>query len=162
MATKKMMLSEQTIPPTPLPRIRLLVVDDEYHFEILLMQKFRHKIQQGEYEFYFSQSGQNALDVFKEHPDIELVITDINMPGMDGITLLKEIQRLYPQTKTMVMSAYSDEKRRDGAHQAGAIKFITKPISLKNLESTIEETIEEIVAERTNHAGTAACLPSAP
>ncbi|MDC0345011.1 response regulator [Alphaproteobacteria bacterium] len=124
------------------PRIRLLVVDDESHLEILLAQKFRQKIKAGEYQFFFAQNGNEALSCMSQNPGIDLVITDINMPEMDGITLLRRLQNKYEKTKTMVMSAYSDEKSRHHAQQAGAIKFITKPISLKELEDTIEATIE--------------------
>ena len=125
------------------PRIKFLVVDDEAHMEILLAQKFRNKIASGEYGFYFAHSGKKALQILSQNRDIDLVITDINMPEMDGFTFLRHLKENFPIIRRMVMSAYGDDQHHEMAEKAGATQFITKPISLKALEETIESTIIE-------------------
>ncbi len=123
--------------------IRVLIVDDESHLEILLNQKFRKKIREGKYELVFARNGFDALKKMKGADDFDLVITDINMPEMDGFTLLSEIHQKYPTLQTMVMSAYGDEKSRNTAKASGASKFITKPIKLSELEETLDQVCEQ-------------------
>ena len=91
--------------------IKILSVDDELDLELLLTQYFRRKIRKGEYEFYFAHNGVEAMQMLLQHPDIDIVLSDINMPEMDGLTLLKKIKdRNNPALKVVMVSAYGDMK----------------------------------------------------
>ena len=120
-------------------------VDDEPDMELLIRQKFRKKIKNGEYEFVFAENGLEALTKLIEHPDIGIILTDINMPEMDGLTLLTKINELKnPTLKTVIVSAYGDMENIRTAMNRGAFDFATKPIDFEDLEITIKKTIEQV------------------
>lgn len=124
---------------------KILVVDDEPDLEALIVQKFRGKIKSGEYEFLFARDGYEALTVIANNSSINLVLTDINMPGMDGLTLLTKINELNNKLlKSIIVSAYGDMDNIRTAMNRGAYDFITKPIDLKDLEITIDKSLKEI------------------
>lgn len=124
---------------------KILVVDDEPDLQMLMLQKFRTKVRNKEYEFLFAEDGREALNKLEEHPDLCLVLSDINMPKMDGLTLLNEIQQLSrSDVKTVMVSAYGDMENIRTAMNRGAYDFVTKPIDFSDLETTIEKTLREI------------------
>ncbi|MBI5647545.1 MAG: SpoIIE family protein phosphatase [Ignavibacteriae bacterium] len=122
--------------------LKILVVDDEPDLELLIRQRFRKKIQQKELEFVFAPNGVEALNVLEREPDVEILLTDINMPQMDGLTLLSRLreQVINPILKSIVVSAYGDMENIRTAMNRGAFDFITKPIDFNDLEITIEKT----------------------
>jgi len=124
---------------------KILSVDDELDLELLLTQYFRRKIRKGEYEFYFSHNGIEALQKMLEHPDIDIVLSDINMPEMDGLTLLKKLNdRHNPALKVIMVSAYGEMSNIRTAMNNGAFDFAMKPIDLDDLQVTIDKAISEI------------------
>lgn len=124
---------------------RILVVDDEPDLQTLINQKFRSKIKSKEYEFKFAGNGAEALEKISGDGTIDLILTDINMPVMDGLTLLTRINELNHKTlKSVIVSAYGDMENIRTAMNRGAYDFITKPIDLKDLEVTIEKSLKEI------------------
>lgn len=124
---------------------KILVVDDEPDLQMLMMQKFRHKVRSKEYEFMFAENGREALDKISENSEISLVLSDINMPKMDGLTLLNELQDLQRNDlKAIMVSAYGDMENIRTAMNRGAYDFVTKPIDFNDLETTIEKTLKEI------------------
>lgn len=125
--------------------IKILSVDDEAPIELLLKQFFRRKIRSGEYEFFFARNGVEALAVLDEHPDIEIVLCDINMPEMDGLTLLAKLnERRNLAMRVIMVSAYGDMKNIRLAMNNGAFDFATKPIDMDDLALTIEKAIGQI------------------
>ena len=125
--------------------IKILSVDDELDLELLLTQYFRRKIRKGEYEFVFAHNGLEALTMMVKHPDIEIILSDINMPEMDGLTLLAKINEMRnPALKVIMVSAYGDMGNIRQAMNNGAFDFATKPIDLDDLSVTIEKAIEQI------------------
>ncbi len=124
---------------------RILVVDDEPDLQELIRQKFRNKIKANEYEFHFAENGAEALEKISNDRTIDLILTDINMPVMDGLTLLSKINELNNKLlKSIIVSAYGDMENIRTAMNRGAYDFITKPIDLKDLEITIEKSLKEI------------------
>jgi class 3 adenylate cyclase/FixJ family two-component response regulator len=121
---------------------KILVVDDEADLEILIKQKFRKKIRAQEYEFLFAINGKDALVKINENPEVDIVLSDINMPEMDGLTLLSELHELSPLIKSVIVSAYGDMDNIRTAMNRGAFDFITKPINFEDLTITMEKTIE--------------------
>ncbi|MBT8289303.1 MAG: response regulator, partial [Muriicola sp.] len=105
-----------------------------------IKQKFRKKIRQKEYEFLFAENGQVALEKMKENPDVDIVLSDINMPIMDGLTLLTKLNELSPLIKSVIVSAYGDMDNIRTAMNRGAFDFITKPINFEDLSITMEKT----------------------
>jgi len=125
--------------------VKILSVDDEMDLELLLTQYFRRKIRKGEYEFYFAHNGLEALTTLIKHPDIEIILSDINMPEMDGLTLLTKINEMRnPALKCIMVSAYGDMGNIRQAMNNGAFDFATKPIDLDDLSLTIEKAIAQI------------------
>ena len=125
--------------------IKILSVDDEAPIELLLKQFFRRTIRSGEYEFFFARNGVEALAVLDEHPDIEIVLCDINMPEMDGLTLLAKLnERRNLAMRVIMVSAYGDMKNIRLAMNNGAFDFATKPIDMDDLALTIEKAIGQI------------------
>jgi len=125
--------------------VKIMVVDDEVDLEPLIMQKFRRQVRDGKYNFVFAHNGLEALTKLIEEPDIRLVLSDINMPEMDGLTLLTKLKELKnPWLKTVIVSAYGDMENIRTAMNRGAFDFLTKPISFDDLEITINKTLEEI------------------
>lgn len=119
---------------------KILVVDDEADLEILVKQKFRKKIRENIYEFVFAQNGVEALERITEHPDVTVVLSDINMPIMDGLTLLSRLPEANPVLKAVVVSAYGDMQNIRTAMNRGAFDFVTKPVDFDDLELTIDKT----------------------
>ena len=124
--------------------IKILVVDDETDLEVLIKQKFRKKIREQEYEFIFAENGRQALDQLKEHNDVDIVLSDINMPEMDGLTLLSKISEQYSLLKSIIISAYGDMENIRTAMNRGAFDFITKPVNFQDLEVTMNKTIYHV------------------
>lgn len=123
----------------------ILVVDDEPDLQMLILQKFRKQIEKEKYEFCFAEDGKEALEMLAENSSVSLILTDINMPRMDGLTLLQKVQDLErPALKTVIVTAYGDMDNIRTAMNHGAYDFVTKPIDFDDLEVTIENTIEEI------------------
>ena len=123
---------------------KILVADDETDLEVLIRQKFRQKIREQQYEFVFAINGNDALKKMQEHPDVSITLTDINMPEMDGLTLLTKLNELSPLTKTVMVSAYGDMDNIRTAMNRGAFDFITKPVNFEDLELTMEKTIRHV------------------
>ena len=111
----------------------ILVVDDEPDLEALILQKFRHKIRDGAIRFLFARDGVEALAALKANGQIDLVVTDINMPRMDGLSLLQKLQENEKQVSTIVVSAYGDMSNIPTAMNRGAFDFVTKPIDFHGL-----------------------------
>ena len=125
--------------------VKILSVDDETDLELLLSQYFRRKIRNGEYEFFFAHNGLEALQVLLKHPDISIILSDINMPEMDGLTLLAKINEMrIPSLKCIMVSAYGDMDNIRQAMNGGAFDFATKPIDLDDLQRTIDKAVEQI------------------
>lgn len=123
---------------------KILVADDEADLEILIRQKFRQKIRERQYEFVFAINGQDALEKMQLHPDVSIVLSDINMPEMDGLTLLTRLGESNPLTKTVMVSAYGDMDNIRTAMNRGAFDFVTKPVNFEDLELTMEKTIRHV------------------
>ncbi|WAL61360.1 AAA-like domain-containing protein [Thermocoleostomius sinensis] len=123
---------------------KILVVDDESDLEILIRQKFRKQIRQQELNFVFARNGLEALQKVQEEPDIDVVLTDINMPEMDGLTLLTELKAAHPLIKAVIVSAYGDMENIRAAMNRGAFDFLTKPIDFQDLEITTSKTLEYV------------------
>jgi adenylate cyclase len=123
---------------------KILVADDETDLEVLIRQKFRQKIRDQQYEFVFAVNGNDALEKMQQHPDIAIVLSDINMPEMDGLTLLTKLSEAAPLTKTVMVSAYGDMDNIRTAMNRGAFDFVTKPVNFEDLEVTMEKTIRYV------------------
>lgn len=125
--------------------IKILSVDDEAPLELLMRQYFRRKIRNGEYEFFFAHNGLEALSILYNNPDIEIILSDINMPEMDGLTLLAKVNEMRnPALRVIMVSAYGDMKNIREAMNNGAFDFATKPIDMDDLSLTIEKAIAQI------------------
>lgn len=125
--------------------VKILSVDDELDLEVLLTQYFRRQIRKGEYEFAFAHNGLEALQKLLETPDFDIILSDINMPEMDGLTLLAKVNELKnPAMKCIMVSAYGDMDNIRSAMNKGAFDFATKPIDLDDLSRTIEKVIEQV------------------
>lgn len=124
---------------------KILVVDDEPDLELLINQKFRREIKENKYNFIFANNGVDALKKLTADSEIELVLTDINMPEMDGLTLLKKIKDLEnPLMHSVIVSAYGDILNIRTAMNGGAFDFIVKPIDLNDLEITIKKAVDNL------------------
>ncbi|BBB98490.1 YesN/AraC family two-component response regulator [Bradyrhizobium elkanii] len=122
----------------------ILVVDDEPDLEALVLQKFRRQIRDGQVSFVFAHDGLEALQSIEAHPDVDLVVSDINMPRMDGLSLLAKLQEAEEKKSTIIVSAYGDMSNIRTAMNRGAFDFLTKPIDFADLETTIQKTIRHI------------------
>ena len=127
---------------------KILIVDDEPDLEVLIRQRFRRSIRSGEFEFLFAHNGVQALEKLRENWDIAVMLTDINMPQMDGLTLLNELEQLNEETghltKAVVVSAYGDMENIRTAMNRGAFDFLTKPIDFQDVEITIKKTLDYV------------------
>src|SRR6266436_5589760 len=123
---------------------QILVVDDEPDLELLVRQRFRRQIRDKEFEFHFSHNGEEALQTLEIRPHMDLVLSDINMPVMDGLTLLGRLNEGHKKLRAVVVSAYGDMPNIRTAMNRGAIDFLTKPIDLNDLEITIKKTLDDI------------------
>lgn len=123
---------------------KILVVDDEPDLEILIRQKFRKRIRQQELHFIFAHNGLEALFKIQSEPDIDIVLTDINMPEMDGLTLLTKLSEQHSIIKAIIISAYGDIENIRIAMNRGAFDFLTKPIDFQDLEITTNKTLQYV------------------
>ncbi len=122
---------------------KILVVDDEPQVERLILQLFRRQVRKKEYEFAFARNGKEALDMLEQDDDIEMVLSDLNMPEMDGLTFLARLKEAKPDMKAVIVSAYGDMKNIREAMNLGAFDFVTKPIEFEDLTTTIQKTLKE-------------------
>ena len=125
-------------------KYKVLVVDDEEEVEPMFRQRMRREIRGGRYEFIFARSGLEAMGVLDERSDIDMVITDINMPEMDGLELLEQLNQGNPDLRSVILSAYGDMTNIRTAMNHGAFDFITKPVDFDDLRVTIERTLKNI------------------
>src|SRR6202162_5863658 len=122
----------------------ILVVDDEPDLEALVLQKFRRQIRDGAMQFVFAHDGIEALASIEQHPHVDMVVSDINMPRMDGLSLLQKLQEGEDKKSTIIVSAYGDMNNIRIAMNRGAFDFLTKPIDFGDLEMTIDKTIRHV------------------
>ncbi len=127
---------------------KILVVDDEPDLELLLRQKFRRQIRKGVLTLVFAQNGVEALKQLEAHADVDMVLSDINMPQMDGLTLLNQLNELNRDLRAVIVTAYGDMKNIRTAMNRGAFDFITKPIDFQDLEATIAKTLAHLEVMR--------------
>ena len=132
------MASAQDIPAES---YKILVVDDEPDLEPLILQRMRRNIRSGRYAFVFAHNGIEALEVLHRDSDIDMVVSDINMPQMDGLTLLEQIPKVDPNIRSVIVSAYGDMRNIRTAMNRGAFDFVTKPLDFEDLQITIERTL---------------------
>ena len=125
----------------PTESYKILVVDDEPDLEPLILQRMRRNIRAGRYSFVFAHNGVEALEVLRSDPDIDMVVSDINMPQMDGLTLLEQIPKVDPNIRSIIVSAYGDMRNIRTAMNRGAFDFVTKPLDFEDLQITIERTL---------------------
>lgn len=121
---------------------KILVADDEADLELLIRQKFRQQIREQQYDFLFASNGNEALKKIQDNPDVEVILSDINMPEMDGLTLLGKLKDINPLVKAVMVSAYGDMENIRVAMNRGAFDFVTKPVNFADLEITIKKTID--------------------
>ncbi len=130
------------IPNAEKQPVRILVVDDESDLELLIRQHYRKEIKENTYLFTFARNGQEALEIIHEHPqEIDLILTDINMPEIDGLTLLSQLEHEDLILKPIIVSAYGDMANIRKAMNLGAFDFITKPINFEDMDITLKKTI---------------------
>ncbi len=130
------------------PPYKILVVDDEPDLEPLMLQRMRRNIRRGQYTFVFARNGVQALDRLHEEDDIDMVVSDINMPEMDGLTLLQQIPKVDPNIRSIIVSAYGDMENIRTAMNRGAFDFVTKPIDFRDLRVTIDRTLQHLMEWR--------------
>jgi adenylate cyclase len=131
---------------------KILVVDDEADLELLVKQKFRRKIRENIYEFVFAHNGEDALQKLLEHPDVDVMLSDINMPVMDGLTLLNRLAESNAILKAVMVSAYGDMQNIRTAMNRGAFDFVCKPVDFEDLDVTIEKTLLHVLQTRATLA----------
>lgn len=119
----------------------ILVVDDESDVSSMVSQRFRKRIRTGELTFIFAEDGVDALEKLEIQPHVDMVVSDISMPRMDGLTLISQVKEKYPLIKSVIVSAYGNMDNIRHAMNNGAFDFLTKPLSLKDLESTVNKTL---------------------
>jgi class 3 adenylate cyclase len=122
----------------------ILFVDDEPDLQALVLQKFRRQIREGAVTVIFAHDGIEALESIERHPQVDMVVSDINMPRMDGLSLLQKLQEAEDKKSTIIVSAYGDMSNIRTAMNRGAFDFLTKPIDFGDLEATIEKTIRHV------------------
>ncbi len=130
--------------------IKILVVDDEEDQEDLILQRFSGKPFLRGFEFVFARNGLEALKIIRDDPEIEIALIDINMPEMDGLTLLEKSKAYNPMLGSVILSAYGDMSNIRTAMNRGAFDFLTKPIDLADLEITLKKTISQVRQLREN------------
>jgi len=121
--------------------VSILIVDDEPDVADLFRQRFRREARQGTYVLHFAASGEEALDKLagEIEPQLIVILSDINMPGMDGLALLREIKLRQPDLPVMMVTAYGDDERRRRASEYGASEFITKPVDFDALKQQLRQ-----------------------
>ena len=120
---------------------KILIVDDEPDLDRLMRLRLRRRVRAGQIELLSARNGVEALDVLAAHADVSLAICDINMPQMDGLTLLERLQRQHPDVRAIMISAYSDSTHRRSALIRGAIDFLCKPLDFRALESLLDRLL---------------------
>jgi CheY-like chemotaxis protein len=127
-------------PRSNLMSFSILIVDDEPDIADLFRQRFRREVRQEQYVLHFAGSGEEALRRLAEiHPELIVILSDINMPGMDGLELLGEIRRLRPDLPVLMVTAYGDDERRRRASDLGASEFLTKPVDFDHLKTQLRQ-----------------------
>ena len=121
---------------------RVLVVDDEPDVQVMFKQRMRREVRAGMYELFFAQSGLEALEVLRENPGIQLILTDLNMPGMDGMELLGALGESWPEVQAIVVSAYGDPQRINEARERGAQDFVVKPVDFSDLKEMLLSSLD--------------------
>ncbi len=129
-------------------KVKILVVDDEVDLEQLMLQQMRREIRRGRYSFEFAHNGVEALERLREEPDFDIVLSDINMPVMDGLTMLEQIPDVNPNIRAVMVSAYGDMENIRTAMNRGAFDFVTKPIDFEDLKVTVKRTVENLLLWR--------------
>ena len=121
--------------------VSILIVDDESDVAELFRQRFRREVRQGTYVLHFAMSSEEALAKLdgEIEPQLIVILSDINMPGMDGLALLREVKRRHPDLPVMMVTAYGDNERRQRAEQYGASEFITKPVDFDTLKAQLRQ-----------------------
>ena len=121
--------------------VGILVVDDESDVAELFRQRFRRDVRQGTYVLHFAASGEEALEQLagEIQPELIVILSDINMPGMDGLTLLGEVRKRFPDLPVMMITAYGDDERRRRADDLGAADFLTKPVDFEQLKAQLRQ-----------------------
>ncbi|AUX27714.1 protein kinase [Sorangium cellulosum] len=127
---------------------KILVVDDEPDMQLLVKMHFRRNKRGADYELVFADHGQHALEELRRHPDIDVVVTDINMPVMDGLSLLERLPEVNPLARTVIVSAYGDMANIRRAMNRGAFDFLCKPLDFSDLETTLEKTLRSVEQHR--------------
>jgi serine/threonine protein kinase/class 3 adenylate cyclase len=127
---------------------KILVVDDEPDVESMMRQRFRKQLRASTYELLFAANGEEALERLRQHPDTDVVISDINMPRMDGLSLLARIAEVHPLVKVLIISAYSDMDNIRTAMNRGAFDFLVKPLDFQDLEATLAKTLKHVTELR--------------
>ena len=119
--------------------VSILIVDDEPDVAALFRQQFRHEVRRGLYVLHFAHSGEAALAMLGDgiRPELIVILSDINMPGMDGLTLLGEIKRRWPELRVIMVTAYGDDERRRLASEGGAADFLAKPVDFEFLKQQL-------------------------
>ena len=121
---------------------QVLVVDDEPDVQVMFQQRMRREVRAGVYELFFAQSGLEALEVLRDNPGIRLILTDLNMPGMDGMELLGALGESWPEVQSIVVSAYGDPGRMDEARERGAQGFVVKPVNFGELKEMLLSSLD--------------------
>jgi CheY-like chemotaxis protein len=121
--------------------VSILVVDDEPDVALLFRQQFRREVRQGTYVVHIANSGEMALDQLANgiEPTLIVILSDINMPGMDGLQLLDEVEQRHPDLPVMMVTAYGDDERRRRASDLGAVEFVTKPVDFDHLKAQLRQ-----------------------
>ncbi|MBV8505702.1 MAG: response regulator [Alphaproteobacteria bacterium] len=123
----------------------ILIVDDEPDIADLFRQRFRREVRQGQYVLHFADSGEEALRRLAEiHPELIVILSDINMPGMDGLELLRQVRRLRPELPVLMVTAYGDDERRHRADELGAADFLTKPVDFDQLKQQLVQLMRPL------------------
>ena len=119
--------------------VSILIVDDEPDVAEMFRQRFRREARQGTYVLHFAASAEEALDKLENgvRPELIVILSDINMPGMDGLSLLREIKTRRPELPVMMVTAYGDDERRRQATEAGALEFLSKPVDFDLLKEEL-------------------------
>lgn len=121
---------------------KVLVVDDEPDVQVMFQQRMRREVRAGIYELFFAQSGLEALEALRENPGIRLILTDLNMPGMDGMELLGALGESWPEVQSIVVSAYGDAQRMNEARDLGAQGFVVKPVNFSDLKEMLLSSLD--------------------